>query len=82
LVAAAITPAKAFLLLRSTGFLTIQQGPMGLLFTPDLLPLPQAAAAEVRNRHAATTHSVRFWGFLSKNYFSFKKQLIYHQNHY
>ena len=30
----------------------------------------------------ATNHSVRFWGFLSKNYFSFKKQLIYHQNHY
>ena len=27
-------------------------------------------------------HSVRFWGFLSKNYFSFEKQLIYHQNHY
>ena len=27
-------------------------------------------------------HSVRFWGFLSKKYFSFKRQLIYHQNHY
>ena len=30
----------------------------------------------------STSHSVRFGGFLSKNYFSFKKQLIYHQNHY
>ena len=29
-----------------------------------------------------TGHSVRFLGFLSKKFFSFKKQLIYHQNHY
>ena len=55
LVAVAVTPATAFLLLRSTGFLTIQQGPMGLLFTPDLLPLPQATAAAAAVRHAATT---------------------------